>query len=64
VLLFSITMLPAVGPPLVVGVLGERARPPLERLNRFFTEHRDLIGAVVCFGFAALLTAFALSALL
>jgi Sap, sulfolipid-1-addressing protein len=64
VLLFSITMLPAVGPPLVVGVLGERARPPLERLNRVFTEHRDQIGAVVCFGFAALLTAFALSALL
>jgi fumarate reductase subunit D len=64
VLLFSITMLPAVGPPLVVGVIGERARPPLERLDRAFTEHRDQIGAVVCFGFAALLTAFALSALL
>jgi threonine/homoserine/homoserine lactone efflux protein len=64
VLVFAITMLPAVGPPLVVGLLGERARPPLERLNRAFTEHRDQIGAAVCFVFAALLTAFALSALL
>jgi hypothetical protein len=62
-LLFSITMLPAVGPPLVVGTLGERARPPLERLNRLFTEHRDSIGAAVCFIFAALLTVFALNAL-
>lgn len=64
VLLFAITMLPAVGPPLVVGLLGERARPPLERLNRIFTEHRDAIGAAVCFGFAALLVVFALNALL
>ena len=64
VLVFAITMLPAVGPPLVVGLLGERARPPLERLNHAFTEHRDQIGAAVCFGFAGLLTAFALNALL
>ena len=64
VLLYAITMLPAVGPPLVIGLLGERAKPPLERLNRLFTEHRDAIGATVCFGFAALLTAFALGALL
>lgn len=64
VLVFAITMLPAVGPPVVVGLLGERARPPLERLNRAFTEHRDQIGAAVCFVFAALLTAFALNALL
>jgi hypothetical protein len=62
-LLFAITMLPAVGPPLLVGLLGERARPPLERLNRVFTEHRDTIGAGVCFIFAALLTVFALNAL-
>jgi fumarate reductase subunit D len=62
-LLFAITMLPAVGPPLLVGLLGERARPPLERLNRVFTEHRDTIGALVCFGFAGLLTVFALNAL-
>jgi threonine/homoserine/homoserine lactone efflux protein len=63
VLLFAITMLPAAGPPLLVGLLGERARPPLERLNRLFTEHRDTIGALVCFGFAVLLTVFALNAL-
>jgi hypothetical protein len=62
-LLFAITMLPAVGPPLLVGLLGERARPPLERLNRVFTEHRHTIGAAVCFIFAALLTIFALNAL-
>jgi hypothetical protein len=62
-LVFAITMLPAVGPPLLVGLLGERARPPLERLNRAFTEHRDTIGALVCFGFAGLLTVFALNAL-
>jgi hypothetical protein len=57
------SVLPAVAPPLLVGLLGERARPPLERLNRAFTEHRDTIGALVCFGFAGLLTVFALNAL-
>jgi threonine/homoserine/homoserine lactone efflux protein len=62
-LLFAITMLPAVGPPLLVGLLGERAKPPLERLNRVFTEHRETIGAAVCFIFAGLLTVFALDAL-
>ncbi|HEX5145815.1 MAG TPA: GAP family protein [Conexibacter sp.] len=55
-LLFAITLLTAVGPPLVVTLMGARATPALERLNRFFTAHRRGIGAAICFTFAVLLT--------
>ena len=57
VVLFAITLLPAYGPPLAVTLLGSRATPLLERLNRFFTLHRQAISAGLCFVFAALLTA-------
>jgi hypothetical protein len=56
-LLFVIALLPATGPPLVVTLMGPRATPLLERLNRFFTDHRREIAAGLCFVFAALLTA-------
>jgi hypothetical protein len=56
-LLFVIALLPATGPPLVVTLMGSRATPLLERLNRFFTDHRREIAAGLCFLFAALLTA-------
>jgi threonine/homoserine/homoserine lactone efflux protein len=64
VLLFTITMLPAYGPPLVVGLLGPRAQRPLDRLSGFFTAHRQAIAATLCFGFAVLLAAAGLHALL
>lgn len=54
----------AVGPPLVVTLLGVRATPLLERLNGFFTTHRRAIGAGICFTFAVLLAAAGLHALL
>jgi len=63
-LLFAITLLTAVGPPLVVTLMGARATPVLERLNGFFTAHRRGIGAAICFAFAVLLTAAGLHAVL
>ncbi len=63
VLLYAITLLPAVGPPLVVTLLGPRATPALQRLNGFFTAHRRGIGAGICFAFALLLGATGLHAL-
>ena len=64
VLLFAITLLPAVGPPLVVTLMGARATPALARLNGFFTAHRRGIGATICFVFALLLGVTGLHALL
>lgn len=63
-LLFAITLAAAVGPPLVVTLMGARATPALERLNGFFTAHRRGIGATICFAFALLLAATGLHALL
>jgi threonine/homoserine/homoserine lactone efflux protein len=54
-LAFAIALLPAWGPPVLVEALGDRARRPLDRLSRFFTDHRRAIAATLCFGFAALL---------
>jgi hypothetical protein len=64
VLLFPITLLAAIGPPLVVTLMGARATPALERLNGFFGAHRRGIGATICFAFAALLAATGLHAVL
>lgn len=64
VLLYAVTLLPAVGPPLAVTLLGSRATPLLERLNRFFTDHRRGIGTGLCFAFAVLLATAGLHALL
>ena len=63
-LLYVITLLPVIGPPLVVTLLGPRATPLLERLNRLFADHQRGIGAALCFGFAALLAVAGLHALL
>jgi Sap, sulfolipid-1-addressing protein len=54
-LLFTIALLPAWGPPLLIWALGDRARGPLDRMGRFFTAHRSAIAATLCFGFAVLL---------
>ena len=54
---------PAVGPPLVVTLMGARATPALQRLNGFFTAHRRGIGATICFVFAVLLAVTGLHAL-
>ncbi len=54
-LVYLITLLPALGPPLAVGLMGERATPLLNRLNRLFTDHRRGIGAGLCFVFAVVL---------
>ena len=62
-LLYAITLLPATLPPTVVTLLGERAKSPLERLNRFFVAHQSAISVALCFGFAALLAAEGLGSL-
>lgn len=62
-LLYVITLVPAVVPPLIVTVAGARAASPLERLNHFFLDHRAAISAAICFGFAALLTVTGIAAL-
>jgi threonine/homoserine/homoserine lactone efflux protein len=63
VLLYAITLLAAVGPPLFVTLLGDRATPLLERLSGFFTTHRRGIGVGLCFAFAALLAVAGVKAL-
>lgn len=52
---FAITMLPAVAPPLLVSVLGERGQRGLVKLNDFVTAHHQQINAAVCFLFALVL---------
>ncbi len=64
VILYAITMLPAIGPPLFVTLIGPRATPMLERLNRFFADHHRGIASGLCVVFAILLTVAGLRALL
>lgn len=61
-LLVTIVLLPAYAPPLVVTLMGERARGPLDAMSRFFTAHRQAIAATLCFAFAALLAVAGLRA--
>ncbi|MGZ6617739.1 MAG: GAP family protein [Solirubrobacteraceae bacterium] len=63
-LLFLITLLPVLIPPLAVTLLGQRATPALHALNRFFVRHHRSIDAGICFAFAALLAIAGLHALL
>jgi hypothetical protein len=63
-IVFVITLIPAVGPPLAVTLLGERADAPLNRLNGFTTRHKRAINAGICFVFAAFLAAVSLPALI
>ena len=64
VLLYTITLLPVVVPPLAVTIMGSRATPALHALNRFFVRHSRGIDAGICFAFAVLLGAAGLHALL
>jgi threonine/homoserine/homoserine lactone efflux protein len=63
-LVFTIALIPAWGPPALVTALGDRARGPLNRLSSFFTAHRRAIAMSLCFGFAVLLVAVGLNELL
>ena len=63
-LLYLITLLPALLPPLAVTLLGTRATPALQALNRFFVRHHRSIDAGICLAFAALLAVAGLHALL
>jgi hypothetical protein len=63
-LLYVITLLPVLVPPLAVTLLGQRATPALQALNRFFVRHHRGIDAGICFAFAALLAIAGLHALL
>jgi hypothetical protein len=64
VLLYLITLLPVLIPPLAVTVLGQRATPALGALNRFFVRHHRSVDAGICFVFAALLAIAGLHGLL
>ena len=55
VVLMGITLIPAYVPPLVVTVLGARAKAGLDRLGSFVTRHHAAINATICFGFAVYL---------
>lgn len=63
-LLYVITLLPVLVPPLAGTLLGPRATPALHALNRFFVRHSRAIDAGICFVFAALLAIAGLDALL
>jgi threonine/homoserine/homoserine lactone efflux protein len=63
-LVFTIALLPAWGPPALVAALGDRAQRPLDRLSGFFMAHRRAIAATLCFGFAVLLTVAGVNELL
>jgi Sap, sulfolipid-1-addressing protein len=62
-LLYTITLLPAIGPPLVVTLGGARATGVLERLDRFFADHSRAVGSGICFMFSALLAVAGLKVL-
>ena len=64
VVLYAMTLLPATAPPLIVTLLGPRAKAPLDRLNRLFVDHRSAVSATLCFGFGVLLAAEGVAALL
>jgi len=53
--LMLITLIPAYMPPLVVTVLGARAKVGLDRLGGFVTRHHTTINATICFAFAVYL---------
>ncbi len=55
VLVFAITMLPAAAPPLALMVLGDRVKPPLQRLNDYVIDHRRGVTAVACVVFGVVL---------
>jgi hypothetical protein len=52
----TVALLPVAGPPLLVTVLGDRARPALEALNGFVTRNSRVVTIVACLAFAVYLT--------
>ena len=62
--LFTITLLPVIGPALVVTILGDRADGVLARMNHFMTGHSAQITAAIEVVFAVLLLARGISSLL
>lgn len=52
VVVLGIAMLPVAAPPLAVAVLGERARPTLDAINSYVTDHRRGVTAAACVVFA------------
>lgn len=63
-LVYTITLLPVLGPPVAVSLLGSRATPALHGLNRFFVAHHRAISAGICFAFAVILGTTGLHSLL
>jgi hypothetical protein len=61
---FAMAMLPAAGPPLAVLALGDRARPPLDAVNRWVTEHRRRFTAALCLIFGLALVGLGLTQVL
>jgi len=57
VAVFTITMIPAIAPPLLTGAGGASARRRLERLGDWMSRHSRAVSATVAFGFAAFLAA-------
>jgi len=64
VFVFAMAMLPGAGPPLAVMALGDRARPPLDAINRWVTEHRRGFTATLCVVFGLVLAGLGLIQLL
>jgi hypothetical protein len=60
-IVFAITMIPTVAPPLAVSIVGAPAERVLAAMNAWLLRHSRAVGAVVCFGFAILLTAQGIS---
>lgn len=52
----AVALVPVAGPPLAVSLLGERARPALDALNRFVTRNSRVVTIVACLVFAVYLT--------
>ena len=51
----AVALLPVAGPPLLVALLGDRARPALEALNGFVTRNSRVVTIVACVAFAVYL---------
>ncbi|HEX5910909.1 MAG TPA: GAP family protein [Thermoleophilaceae bacterium] len=51
----AVALIPVAGPPVLVAVLGDRARPALEALNAFVTRNSRVVTIVACLVFAGYL---------
>lgn len=64
VVVLTITLIPAVAPPLAMTLAGDRAGAALDRLSDFCSRHSQAIDVSVCFGFAIFLAAVSLPVVL